>query len=929
MPPPSASAIATRFATHWIADALADDESFDFSVLQDLVRASSKPLAGAPEATRERVALRCLQEASSVIAAGGDAAATAGVLRVDGARSCEDVLLRLIREVGSSRELEKDLLPPFSQDIQETICTKKSTLPETSFQLLKGLEPWITSMTPQSQMEHNDTEQCDIDQSLRSSHGCVNIEKPMFPTDNAEVQQETMADVVNGSETGNVQKDPPAPTSVFHQPCMHESRSYIPPQEDTIDVVGLGDRSLERSPIVEGNMSIGSVLASAGCDAPLQGRITEPFSQQDKHDHTATVEPKSCRQKSPNLSHCADGEGADDGGSSNQSSKVSIHEGPSAHAPVTSGFDRISGVLSTDASEPEHLSECIPAQDTSMISQLDSRKAHLSALQQERVEKVNQGPEDISANIGPVEKEHVHGDLTLQSASVLLSISCNGSNQGTKSETNLQPGTATEDRMAFEEQNAEKSHLELSGTNKANQALFDDGSVMKNNTVHGGLTAHTAPVSQSCSVTLHDKTSEANCFSEWKNEKNGQKDNCHTSIPGSSQDGGGESAKKTSNEVNSGDTSSKICVHSKDKDINDTLEGLSQQDLCIKCGKVGQLLECSSCSLAAHNSCFGSSVTFEETNLFYCPVCFYKRATEAYKKAKKTYGEARKNVAAFLGTIQVTKQHNEQLNGVQPGGANREDHSDTSKRTHENEVYNLAHQDEEPHQQMKKQKINAIGIDYRKEVLTEKVPFQNSGPASINKHSVLQNNGKTRVKDPEKKQQAGDEEARKEAGNEKSHETGASSQRRCDPPSNHDVEADQEGSLTTSIQSSGSDELEAKGLQEKKAAVSSKSRKGISKRDQHMPTSPRKRNSVHLQKRYSNPLAPPGRRKKLFWTEEEEAVLREGMAKFTPQNNAQIPWILILEHGRGVFHRTRLPSDLRVKWRSMQRKKSDAVDMEH
>jgi hypothetical protein len=34
MPPPSASAIATRFATHWIADALADDESFDFSVLQ-------------------------------------------------------------------------------------------------------------------------------------------------------------------------------------------------------------------------------------------------------------------------------------------------------------------------------------------------------------------------------------------------------------------------------------------------------------------------------------------------------------------------------------------------------------------------------------------------------------------------------------------------------------------------------------------------------------------------------------------------------------------------------------------------------------------------------------------------------------------------------------------------------------------------------
>ena len=64
--------------------------------------ASSKPLAGAPEATRERVALRSIQEVLSVIAAGGDAAATAGVLSVDGARSCEDGLFRLIREVCAS-----------------------------------------------------------------------------------------------------------------------------------------------------------------------------------------------------------------------------------------------------------------------------------------------------------------------------------------------------------------------------------------------------------------------------------------------------------------------------------------------------------------------------------------------------------------------------------------------------------------------------------------------------------------------------------------------------------------------------------------------------------------------------------------------------------------------------------------------------------
>lgn len=73
--------------------------------------------------------------------------------------------------------------------------------------------------------------------------------------------------------------------------------------------------------------------------------------------------------------------------------------------------------------------------------------------------------------------------------------------------------------------------------------------------------------------------------------------------------------------------------------------------------------------------------------------------------------------------------------------------------------------EEEPHQQRKKQKINARCNGHFKEVLTEKVPFQNSGLASTNKHSVLQNNSNMRVKDPEEKQQAGDKEARQNTVN--------------------------------------------------------------------------------------------------------------------------------------------------------------------
>ena len=50
----------------------------------------------------------------------------------------------------------------------------------------------------------------------------------------------------------------------------------------------------------------------------------------------------------------------------------------------------------------------------------------------------------------------------------------------------------------------------------------------------------------------------------------------------------------------------------------------------------------------------------------------------------------------------------------------------------------------------------------------------------------------------------------KQAGNDNScHEIRASSHRRCDPPSNQEVEADQEDGLIASNQAGGSDELEA------------------------------------------------------------------------------------------------------------------------
>ncbi|XP_031090730.1 zinc finger CCCH domain-containing protein 13-like isoform X2 [Ipomoea triloba] len=62
---------------------------------------------------------------------------------------------------------------------------------------------------------------------------------------------------------------------------------------------------------------------------------------------------------------------------------------------------------------------------------------------------------------------------------------------------------------------------------------------------------------------------------------------------------------------------------------------------------------------------------------------------------------------------------------------------------------------------------------------------------------------------------------------------------------------------------------------------------------------------------------PNGRRQKLMWSTEEEEMLEEGVHKFSATANKNIPWRKILDFGRHVFHPTRMPTDLKDKWRTL------------
>ncbi|KAK4757979.1 hypothetical protein SAY87_019280 [Trapa incisa] len=60
-----------------------------------------------------------------------------------------------------------------------------------------------------------------------------------------------------------------------------------------------------------------------------------------------------------------------------------------------------------------------------------------------------------------------------------------------------------------------------------------------------------------------------------------------------------------------------------------------------------------------------------------------------------------------------------------------------------------------------------------------------------------------------------------------------------------------------------------------------------------------------------------GRRATVTWTIREEEMLLEGVQRFSDKS---LPWRRILEFGSGVFDSSRIPMDLKDKWRNMQKR---------
>ncbi|XP_037482065.1 uncharacterized protein LOC119360594 isoform X2 [Triticum dicoccoides] len=128
----------------------------------------------------------------------------------------------------------------------------------------------------------------------------------------------------------------------------------------------------------------------------------------------------------------------------------------------------------------------------------------LSSEQHDIGEKSSQDLHGGSARIQPMEKDPCHDELTLQTAGVFPSESCDGDILEDKSETDNLTKNTREDTEMLEQQNSDKANIQVSCANKMSEVLYDDNNTLGKNTICGGK------VTVECHLALlHNKSSEA------------------------------------------------------------------------------------------------------------------------------------------------------------------------------------------------------------------------------------------------------------------------------------------------------------------------------------------------------------------------------------------------------------------------------------
>ncbi|XP_048562908.1 uncharacterized protein LOC125543572 isoform X2 [Triticum urartu] len=137
-------------------------------------------------------------------------------------------------------------------------------------------------------------------------------------------------------------------------------------------------------------------------------------------------------------------------------------------------------------------------------TELHSSQTPLNSEQHGIGEKSSQDLHGCNTRIQLMEKDPCHDELTLQTAGVFPSESCNGDILEDKSGTDNLPKNTREDTEMLEQQNSDKANIEVSCADKMSEVLYDDNNTLEKSTICGGK------VTVECHLALlHNKSSEA------------------------------------------------------------------------------------------------------------------------------------------------------------------------------------------------------------------------------------------------------------------------------------------------------------------------------------------------------------------------------------------------------------------------------------
>ncbi|KAG9448610.1 hypothetical protein H6P81_008575 [Aristolochia fimbriata] len=357
--------------------------------------------------------------------------------------------------------------------------------------------------------------------------------------------------------------------------------------------------------------------------------------------------------------------------------------------------------------------------------------------------------------------------------------------------------------------------------------------------------------------------------------------------------------------------------------VKQRFQSFQTQMLCIKCQGGGELLTCcsSGCGLAAHESCFGTPVSFDTSGKFYCPFCTYTRANSAYRRAKKRVVLSKKILSDFIGgdLVNECRGKSQPVTGVDKlceaamtGEVSHGKSCQNGTKISDNQIVMEA----------------TVGVEYSSEKSpcreAEKLNCDEAGvPLTSNRHDTSKEDSVQGVKDDDKSART----------IEPLHETVPSGQTGISPTCDNELSVPfkdrretigmannhQEGSgirngkhregansdlisetsagttllndkrFTRTKRQREVDEQDCSTLLDvKKEVAGSRNHEEGSNSGTKRQASSRHQTTATL---------PVGRRNKLLWSADEEEMLREGFNKFSGKEGKNIPWVKILEHG--------------------------------